>query len=86
MRQFALTTSDNPWNPITHFDEWYAFDYKEKKYNSCGYLARLAHTSTALPDSINDEITERAIDDIVKFNLIGILTGNEVNYVKVVKE
>lgn len=86
MRQIALTTSDNPYSPITHFDQWYSFDYKEKHYDSCGYLARMAKTSSALSDPINEEIIERAIDDIVKENLIGLLTNYEVNYQKVVKE
>lgn len=86
MREVGITTSDNPHNPITNFGQWYAFDYKEKHYNTCGYLALMSCTSSQLTDACNDEITERAIDDIVKENLIGLLTNYEVNYMKVVQE
>jgi hypothetical protein len=64
----ALTTVDNPFNPITQFDSWFAFDV-EKGYNSCCYLARIANTSKDLTEEENDEIIEEAIDEIVKFNL-----------------
>ncbi len=83
IRQFALTTSDNPNNPITHFDEWYAFDHDEKGYNTCGYLALIACTSTQQSDDSYDRAAEEAIDIIVKRNIIGIVTGGKVNYIKV---
>ena len=44
-----LTTFDNPYNPFTHFDQWFMFD-TEKGYNTCAYLGRIARTS--------DEMTE----------------------------
>ena len=81
-KEFALSTSDNPFNPITHFDQWYAYDM-EKGYHSCEYLDKIAHTSNALSDSFNDEILERAIDAIIRENLIGIVTQNKINYIKV---
>lgn len=83
-RQFALTTSDNKFDPIKEFDEWYEFDEKEKGYHTCSYLAKMAHTCDAFSDSLNDEIIEQAIDDIVEQNLLGLFTNYEVNYVKVV--
>lgn len=82
-KQFALTTSDNPNNPITHFDEWYTFDHDEKHYNTCQYLARIACTSSQQSDASYDRTVEEAIDEIVKFNLIGIVTEGKVNYMKV---
>ena len=66
-----LTTIDNPFNPFTDFDKWYTFDI-EKGYNSCAYLARIANTSTHLPDSINQEEIENAIDEICKININGM--------------
>lgn len=83
MREFALTTSDNPFNPITQFDEWYEFD-EEKGYHTCQYLARIARIIPGLSDNLNDDIIETAIDEIVKENLIRIETENKVKYVKVV--
>ena len=79
-----LTTSDNPWNPITHWDEWFAFDYKEKHYNTCGYLARYAAIGQGLSDELNARILEKAIDDIVKENVIRYETDGKVCYMKVV--
>ncbi len=82
-RMTALTTTDNPFNPLTHFDQWYEFD-KEKGYHSCEYLARLAVVSDHLGIADYLDTVEDTIDDIVKFNLVGILTDNKVNYKKVV--
>ena len=86
MKDFAITTSDNKFSPFTEFDAWYEFDEKEKGYKTCEYLARLVSTVTNLSDDYNDDIIEKAIDDIVKENIIGILTNYQVNYVKVFKE
>ena len=36
-----ITTIDNPYNPFTQFDEWYAFD-EGKGYCTSGYLARIS--------------------------------------------
>lgn len=66
-----LTTSDNPFDPFTQFDKWFAFD-TSKGYHSCAYLARLANTSVDLSDSENDLAIEAAIDEIVQLNLLGI--------------
>lgn len=82
-KEFALTTSDNPYDPITKFDEWYEYD-EEKGYHTCSYLARIAKIGAGLPDTINDDIIETAIDEIVRENIIGIETAGAVKYVKVV--
>lgn len=82
-KDIALSTSDNPYNPITNFDEWFEFDYKEKGYNTCQYLASIANTGEGLSDDLNLFIINRAIDEIVDFNLIGLITNYEVNYIKV---
>lgn len=78
MREVAITTSDNPFDPLDDFDRWYQFDV-EKGYNTCAYLARIAHPSDALSDSLNDLEIENAIDEILRFNLTG-------NYKKIVRE
>lgn len=69
----ALTTTDNPYNPITQFDEWNAFDMR-KGYNTLSYLARIAKTSPEMVPRDYEEAVERAIDEIVKYNLLGIYT------------
>lgn len=79
-----LSTSDNKFNPFTHEDEWRNFDVKEKGYNTESYLAQIAYTSDDFSDEMNARIIEDAIDDAVRVNIIGLLTNNKVNYVKVV--
>ena len=80
--QCMLTTSDNPWNPITNWDEWYAYD-NARGYNTCGYLARIAPTVNDFNDELNDEILEQTIDEIVRENVIRLETDNKVCYMKV---
>lgn len=75
---YMLTTADNPWNPFTQFDEWFAWDTAHG-YNTCAYLARIAVESPDLSNAQNNRAIEDAIDEIVKFNLTG-------NYVKVSKK
>jgi hypothetical protein len=69
--KIALTTFDNPYNPFTQFKQWFLFDV-EKGYNSCGLLGRRARTSEQLTDAENDEEAERAIDEIIKYDVLGI--------------
>jgi hypothetical protein len=65
MDDTMVTTPDNPWNPYTQFDEWYAFDAM-MGYNTCGILARLACTSRELSDEQNEEAIDKAQDEMTK--------------------
>ena len=67
MDECAITTVDNPFDPFDQFDDWFRFD-QDKGYNSCSYLARVAHTSDSLTDEENEAEIERAIDEIIFFN------------------
>lgn len=67
MAKCALTTFDNPFDPIEQFDSWLRFDI-DKGYNSCCYLDRIAKTSDSLSDAENEREIERAIDEIVMYN------------------
>ena len=73
-----LTTFDNPYNPFDEFTLWLMFD-KEKGYNTCEHLARIVQLSDDLSEKEIDEKTERAIDEIIKYDFMNI-------YVKVKKE
>ena len=66
-RVCALSTTDNPYNPITEFDSWFRYD-QDKGYSSCSYLDRVAITSSALTDEENEHEIERAIYEIVFMN------------------
>lgn len=82
--EVALSTSDNPYNPLEEYEKWEAYD-RLKGYNTVDYLARITHTSHELGDAIYAEDIERAIDEIVLYNLIG-WTHEGVSYIKVTKE
>jgi len=68
---YALTTVDNPFNPFTQFDQWFTYD-EGMGYHSCAYLARVANTSEGLSPSENIDEINRAIDEIVRLNTLGI--------------
>lgn len=63
-RRCALTTIDNPFDPINDFYNWNLFD-TEKGYYSSSYLGRIAKTSDQLSDYEYDLEVERAIDEII---------------------
>lgn len=77
-RAVRITTIDNPYDPFDSFTSWLSYD-KEKGYNSCEYLARIAKTSDQLTDEENEREIERAIDEIISVNPLNI-------YRKVIRE
>jgi hypothetical protein len=80
-RDFMLTTKDNPFNPWTQYDDWYAYD-RDKGYNSPSYQARIAVTSDDLSDEENDLIINDAIEEIIR---IDQQYGFNVGYTKAYK-
>lgn len=81
-KHYVLTTSDNPWNPITQEDEWLVFDEQEKKYNTCSFLARQVALANGFSDAYNLQQIESAIDQIVKDNYLRFETDGNVCYMK----
>ena len=59
-----LTTVDNPFNPLTDWDDWYNYD-ESKGYCTSGYLARITKTSNELGEEEQDEAIAVAIDEII---------------------
>ena len=83
MEDSALTTIDNPFNPFTHFDEWFAYD-TSKGYNTCGLISRIIALRNDEKELLNDEIDEdiatiEAMNEIIENDPIG-------KYIKVFNE
>jgi hypothetical protein len=68
-----LTTIDNPYDPFTQWDDWFLFDM-QAGYNSPGMVARIAKLSNELTPAQENKAIEDAIDEIVKYNVIGVWT------------
>ena len=71
MVKAMITTVDNPYDPFEQFTSWFLFD-TEKGYNTCAYLGRIARTSDQLSEEENNKETERAIDEIIKYDFMNI--------------
>jgi hypothetical protein len=66
-----LTTTDNPYDPFTQWDEWWQYDTSHG-YHTSAYLARISKSSVDLSDSDQELAEEQAIDEILKENILGI--------------
>lgn len=65
-----LTTVDNPYNPLTDFDNWYEYD-ESHGYCTSGYLARITMSSYSLSESDQEQAVSDAIDEIILMNSDG---------------
>lgn len=71
VEDIMLTTTDNPWSPFTHWDEWLAFD-EAAGYYSTALLGRIAVSSNELSEYDQDLEITRAINEIVSENVSGM--------------
>ncbi|BDE86978.1 hypothetical protein CE91St42_14360 [Oscillospiraceae bacterium] len=71
VKEYRLTTVDNPYDPFEQFTSWFLFD-EEKGYHTTSYLGRVAMTSSQLSDEENNAEIERAIDEIIKYDFQNI--------------
>lgn len=69
--EYMLTTVDNPFDPFTQWDEWFAWD-AAAGYHTPGLLARIANVSDDLSDADVNMAIQDAIDEIVKENVTGM--------------
>ena len=69
--EYMLTTFDNPYDPFTQWDEWYAWDMTAG-YNTPGLLDRVAFVSDDLSDADIHLAIQDAIDEIVTENVSGM--------------
>ena len=68
-----LTTLDNPFDPSTEFQEWYAFD-RLMGYNTVELLARRTFTSPNISPADQEDSRVFAIEEIVEENVSGMHT------------
>lgn len=66
-----ITTTDNPHNPFTEFDEWRKWD-EAHGYYTLPYLARVTRSSDELSLSDQERAIEDAIDEIMEHNITGM--------------
>ena len=73
MEELFVTTTDNPYNYFTQFDDWFAFD-TQKGYNTCAYVARIAMVSNEMSEAEYRQGVNDAAKEIVRLNLTGNYT------------
>lgn len=71
MKICALTTKDNPNDYFKNFDEWYSYEVLTGG-RVLSALGDTVYTSDALSYEENAREVERAIDDIIDNDLIGM--------------
>ena len=83
-----VTTTDNPYNYFTQFEQWKEYDEKIAGYQTLSYIARIAMTSNELSENEMNSAIESAVDEICEMDLryISPVTGEEVGYVKVIED
>ena len=66
-----VTTIDNPFDPFEESENWKQFD-EEKGYYTTELIARIATTNDEMSDDVYNFCIEQAVDEIVRFNTLGI--------------
>lgn len=79
MDNVVLSTSDNPYDPFTEWDKWYAYDM-DQGYNTCGKVAALAHTSPSLSDEFNNSLQVEALKRLTALSS-SVIGFENVHYV-----
>lgn len=66
-----LTTKDNPYSPFDQFELWQMYDI-EMGYQSCERLGKIIKLEDDMSDVEKEEAMDRAIDEIIKHDPLGI--------------
>jgi hypothetical protein len=66
-----LTTKDNPYSPLDQFHLWWLYDIA-MGYNSCGLLGRIIKLEPDMTEKEREEAYDRAVDEIIKYDDLGI--------------
>lgn len=73
---FFPTTMDNPFNPLTDFDDWLSFDQR-KGYNTLLKLDKFYPTSDLLSEDIDSFMYEEALKKFLDYFPFYILVKRE---------
>lgn len=65
--RFALTTSDNPFDPFDEFASWFSFD-ESQGYHTSGLMARISDSSSELSEADEDRLVKDAVDRVLLIN------------------
>lgn len=65
---YMLTTTDNPFDPVTQYEEWMFYDERILGYCTNAYLGRVAKLAPNLTAVEVFNETSRAMDDIIRLN------------------
>ena len=65
--EYMLTTNDNPYDPFEQFPQWLLFD-KEKGYDSCERLMRLANLNPEMSQKEIDDEVDRAMNKLIELD------------------
>lgn len=68
---FMLTTVDNPFNPFTDWDDWFAYD-ESKGYRTCSLVANLSRNSSCLSYEEQQKSNALVLDSILSMDCCGI--------------
>lgn len=71
MKKFLLTTTDNPYNPHTQFEQWLAED-RRLGHHSLELLGRIIVSSDELSVADQELAYQDAVNEIVEENLSGV--------------
>lgn len=71
MAELLLSTTDNPYNPFTEFDQWFAYD-EQVGHHTLSLLGRVCITSDELSELDQSRAIDHAIDEIVSENASGM--------------
>lgn len=76
MEIVALTTIDNPYDPINDYDRWLAADRSlaivNHRRDTCSMLALFSYCSENFSEKRNKEEIERAIDEIIENDFMNV--------------
>lgn len=66
-----LTTTDNPFDPYTEYDQWRQWD-EDKGYFTESYLARIANVQVDMEEQEATILIDEAKEQIINNNVLGI--------------